>query len=113
MPQLAGADQVGERPHRFLQRRGMVFLVEIHDVDGLDAEALEAGFGGALDVPARGADAVGADAGGVGELGGQHPPVPVRADGAADDFLALAAIVGVGGVDEIDALVAGGIGDAA
>ena len=37
MPQLAGADQVGERAHRLLQRRAVILLVEVHDVDGLDA----------------------------------------------------------------------------
>ena len=40
------------------------------------------------------------------ELGGDDPVVALVADGAADHLLGLAAVVDVGGVDEVDAGVA-------
>ena len=49
----------------------------------------------------------------VGELGGEHESVPVVGNGAADHLLGIAAIIGVRGIDEIDAGLARFRNDAA
>lgn len=103
---LALADQVAHGADRLLERRRVVLLVQIVDVDVAGAEPLQAGLDGAHDpMPGR-AGAVGVRGALVGELGGDHPGVAVAGDGAADDPLGLAAGVGVGGVDEVHARVA-------
>ena len=100
---LALPDQFAHRAHGLVQRRRMVFLMQIIDVDIVGAEPLQA-FVGRLQHPApRQPAAVGIVAHGVGELGGEHPVVPAVGNRAADHLLGIAAIIGVRGVDEIDA----------
>ena len=100
---LALAHQVAHRAHRLLQRRRMVLLVQIIDVDVVGAEPLQA-FVGRLQHPApRQPAAIGIVADRVGEFCREDPVVPVVGNGAADHLLGLAAIIGVRGVDEVDA----------
>src|SRR6202022_803452 len=39
----------------------------------------------------------------VGKFSGEHPVVPAVGNGAADHLLGIAAVISVGGVDEVDA----------
>ncbi|MHC2612069.1 hypothetical protein ACVMGF_003142 [Bradyrhizobium diazoefficiens] len=99
---LARADQIAHRAHGLLQRRRMVLLVQIVDVDVVGAEPLEAFVRGLQHPAPRQPDPVGVIAHGVGELGRQHPDMAVVADRATDDLFGAALRIGVGGVDEID-----------
>ena len=112
VPDAAAAHEVGHGVNDLLQRRRMVFLVQIKDVDGLDAEPAEAGLHRDEGVAARQPSGVRPVAGGVGELGRQHPPIALRLDRAPGDALALAAGVDVGGVDEVDAALSRAVDDA-
>lgn len=49
---------------------------------------------------------------GPADLGGQHDVVAAAIERLADDLLGLAGGVDVGGVDEVDAGVEGGVDDA-
>ncbi len=67
------------------------------------AEAAQAVLDGAHDPAARAASMVALVAHLVEELGGEHDVVAPALERPADDLLALAAAVDVGGVDEVDA----------
>jgi hypothetical protein len=97
------AHQVAHRAHGLLQRRRMVFLVEVIDVDVVGAEPLQAFVGGLQHPAPRQPAAIGIVAHGVGELGREHPVRPVVGDRAADHLFRIAVVVGIRGVDEIDA----------
>jgi hypothetical protein len=99
---LALADQFAHRADGLFQRGRVVFLVQIIDIDVVGAEPLQTVFGG-LQYPApRQAALVRVLAHGIGELGCQDPVLPAVGDRAADHLLGIAAIIGVGGVDEVD-----------
>ena len=102
MADLAGPHEVRHGAHRLLQRRRVVLLVQIEDVDRLHAQAAQAGLGGQDAVAARQAAVVGALPRRIGELGGQHPPLALAADQAAGDLLGTAVIVDIRRVDEVD-----------
>lgn len=91
----------------------MVLLVEIVDVDAIDAEAPQA----RLDCPhhpmAREPAVSGTAADRIAELGGEDPVVAPVLDRTPHDLLGAAVGIDVGRVDEVDALVAGSIDDAA
>jgi len=75
------------------------------EVDGVDAEPLEARLAAAPHVPRA---AVNAEEGAVAaahvaKLGGEDDLLPAVADGAADELLVRANAVHVGGVEEINA----------
>jgi hypothetical protein len=97
--------QVAHGAHGDLQRRRVVFLVQIQDIDEIGAEAPQAGIGRVHDPFARQAALVAPLAHRVRDLGRQHPIQSARCDGGADDLLRLAGIVAIGGVDEIDARI--------
>ena len=93
---LALLDQFAHRAHGFLQRRRMIFLVQVVDVDKVGAEPLQA-FIRSLQHPApRQPAAIGIVADLVGELCRQDPVLPVVGNGATDFLLGLSAIIGVG-----------------
>src|SRR5581483_10307160 len=100
---LAGADQFGHRAHGLLQRRRMVFLVQVIDVDVVGAEPLQALVAGLQDPAPRQPAAIGIVADLVGELGREDPARAAVGDGAADHLLGISLVVGVGRVDEVDA----------
>ena len=100
---LAAPDQFAHRAHGLLQRRRMVFLVQIVDVDAVGAEPLQAFLGGLQHPAPRQPAAVGIAAHLVGELGRKDPALPVVGNGASDHLFGIAAIIGVRGVDEVDA----------
>jgi len=89
--------------------------MEVIDVDALDAQALEAALDGAADGGRRqplgaAADLIEADLGVHLDLAPQRRrQLPQR---AADDFLGLAVVVGVGGVEHAQAGVEGAGDDA-
>lgn len=101
---LARPNEVVEAADDLLHRREGVPDVHPVDVDVVGPEPLEAGVDGAAQALAVRAAGVGVGRVGAERvLGTQHPAVPVGADQVADDALALAAGVEVGGVDEVAA----------
>ena len=100
---LALPDQFAHRAHGLVQRRRVIFLMQIIDVDIVGAEPLQAFVGGLQHPASRQSAAVGIVAHGVGELGREYQSVPAVGNGAADHLLGIAARIGVGGIDEVDA----------
>jgi len=87
--------------------------VQIVDVDVVGREARQTVVAGKLD-PAPGKPAVVRLFGHyITDLRRQDPAAPVRLDRRTDDFLGGALLVDVGGVDEIDARIEGGVDDLA
>jgi hypothetical protein len=110
--QLAGLDQVGNGAHGLFQRRIEHGAVEIEQIDVIGAEATQRVFD-RLDHPfARLAAEVGALVVRIGELGGQHPVIAIGLDALPHDFLGGAIAIDIGGVDEVDALLARLVDDA-
>ncbi len=109
---LALANQVANGRHRDLQRRVVVFAVQVIDVEIVSAQARQAGVDTVEHVLAAQTAAV-RDTVHRAEtdLGRQHPFVAVTGNRFADDFFRTAVGVDVGGVDEIDALVPGLVDD--
>ncbi|KAF1855195.1 hypothetical protein Lal_00003742 [Lupinus albus] len=109
---LALGDQLTDGAHGFVQRLAGEGTVDIEQVDAVGAQAPEAGLHRLEDPLARQALLVGALAEREAELGGQHPVVASRGDGASDDLLGAAGVVDVRRVDEVDALLEGLVDDA-
>ena len=86
--------------------------VNVVEVDAVGAEPLQAGLDCPHHVGARLSAAVGTLVERIAALGRQDPAMPLRLDGAADHFLRHALGIGVGRVDEIDAVLEGMIDDA-
>ena len=89
-----------------------VVAVDLVEVDVVGLEAAEAGFDGVHDVAAGGADVVAAGAGAAEDLGGDDDFVAGDVEvfeGLAEGLFALALGVDVGGVEEVDAGVDGGL----
>ena len=111
---LAGADGVAHRRHRFLERRVRILAVPVIDVDPVRPQAPEAGVEGALEPAPRQAAGIGlAGVEAVARLGGEHPVGAPGRDQAAHDLLRRAAVIDVGGVDEVHPGVEGGVDDSA
>ncbi len=106
MADFPGTDEVGDRMDHRLQRGAVVLPVQIENVDDLGAEPLQAGIDGVEGVASRQAAAIGARLGDIAELRRQHPPGTLGRDRPADDLLRAPIDIGIGGVDEIDALLA-------
>src|SRR3954471_14011797 len=86
--------------------------VDVVEVDVVGAEPTQRVLD-LVDDPASGATAlVGVLAHRHEELGGERDIVTAALEGLADDLLRLASRVDVGGVNEVDALVQGGLDDA-
>ncbi len=106
MADLAVADKIAHRRHRGLERRVVVLLVEVIDIDVIGAEALEARIARLDDPFARQAALVRSVAHCIGQLGGKDPAIALLGDRGADDLFGAAVVIGVGGIDEIDPGVA-------
>ena len=100
-------DEIGDGAHGLDQRGRVVLLVQVVKVDVVGAEPSQAVLAGLNHPLAREAPAVRPLAGDAGALGGEHPPAAVVADGPPDHLLRGAAVIGVGGVDEVDPGLAG------
>src|SRR3712207_1357919 len=107
VPNLARPHEVSHGAHGLGQWRVVVLLVEVVDVNGVGAEPPEARLAGLKNPFARQALPVRPLAGGVRDLGGEHPPVALGLDRPPDDLFGATLRVLVGGVDEVDARVAG------
>ena len=110
---LARPDEVVEGAQGFVLGHVKVRAVQLVEVDAVDANALEGGLAGLDDVIPRAAPVVYFPAHGAIDLGGDHQPIPLPTggDGLADDALAHAPVVHIGGVDEVDAGVQGSVHD--
>ena len=112
---LAGAHEVVEGAQGLVDRDLGTRTMDLVEIDVVGLEAAETGLGLFDDVAAGVALGVG-----VGlvhravDLGGEENAgaLAVAGEGLADDFLAAAAGVDVGGVDDVDAGVEGGVDDA-
>ncbi|CAM5268324.1 hypothetical protein SCALM49S_05047 [Streptomyces californicus] len=108
---LALLDQLRQRADRLGERDGRVSAVHVVEVDDVGAQPAQARLDGGPDVRGVVADApvvgvVGAD---EGELGGEGDLVPVGPDERGEELLVGPAPVGVGGVEERDARLQGGV----
>ncbi len=106
MTDLALANQITHRRHRRLERRVVVLLVEVIDIDVVGAETLQARIARLDDPFARQAALVRSVAHRVAQLGGEEPAITLLGDRRADDLFGAAVIIGVGGIDEVDPGVA-------
>src|SRR5690606_19710312 len=88
-------------------RRVVILLVEVVDVDVVGAESLQRVVDRPHDPAPRQAAAAGVARHRVGDLRGEHPVPALGGYQAAGDPLGFAQAVDVGGVDEVDAAVAG------
>jgi hypothetical protein len=116
MAHLALAHQLRHRAHRLLDRRVGVDTVLIIKIDGLDAEAAQAGLARRAHVfrPAIDAEEGAVRAAHIAELGRKHDTIPLALDGAADQLLIAPHAVHIRGVEkrdaEIESAVNGGDG---
>src|SRR2546429_397557 len=83
---LARPHQLVERVERLLDRRGVVVVVELVQIDTVGLEASQAGIDGLDDVCSRRALAVGARSRAAADLGSEHDLVPSTEQGTADDL---------------------------
>ena len=104
---LAVVDQACKRRQGLLNRRGFVILVHVIDVDPVGAQPTQAVFHLVHDPAARQALIIGLVANRIGHLGRQHPARAILGDQPTDDALGFALGVVVGGVDGVQARVAG------
>jgi len=109
---LALADEVGEGAEGLLDVGVGARPVDLVEVDVVGLEAAQGVFDGADDPAPRAALPVGVVAHGAVELGGEDDVVAASLDGFSDDLFGFASGVDVGGVDEVDAGVEGGVDDA-
>src|SRR5690606_17615894 len=103
--------EVGERAQRLVDVGVGLGPVHLVEVDVVGAQAPQAVLAGPHDPAPRVAGPVGVGPHGPVELGGDHQVVAPAGDGLAQDLLGLAGRVDVGGVDEVDAGVEGGVDD--
>ena len=111
MADEAPLDEGADGLDGLLDRCGRVGAVQLVEVDVVGAEAAEA-------LLARRGDPRGGEAPALdrrlhreADLGGQHDLVATPVDGPADQLLGHPVAVGVGGVDQVDAPVEGGVDD--
>jgi hypothetical protein len=110
---LAGPQQGIDRTQRLLQVHAIEVAVQVVDVDVVGTQPREAGVAFAQHPDARIARFVGPFGHLVADLGGQDPVVARALEQLADHRLRLAQRVGVGGVDEVHAVLSRVGGDAA
>ena len=99
---LARGENVADRAQGLLERRGLVGLVQVIDVDVIGAEAIQALIDRAQQPFAAESGLMRVPAHGVAGLGGEHPALPILGDGAPGDLLRDALGIDVRGVDEVD-----------
>ena len=109
---LALLDEVGERAERLLDVDGRIGAVHLVEVDVVGAEAPQRVLDRPDDPAPRPAAPVGVLAHRHEELGREHDVVAPVLQRLPDDLLRLTGGVHVGGVDEVDAGVEGGVDDA-
>ena len=104
---LAGADEIGHRADRLLDRRRAVDAMLVVEIDVIDAEALQRRVARLAHVVGLPADAEerAVVAAHVAELRRQHDLVAAVADGAADQLLVRERAVHVGRVEKVAAEV--------
>ena len=112
VPDLALLHQGVERGQGLLYGREGIGPVEQVEVEVVGAEPPQAVLHLAEDVVAAAAPLVGPLSHGPPHLGGQHHLVAPVLEGLAHDALGFAAVVHIGGVDEIDAAIQGLVNDA-
>ncbi len=99
---LAGPDEVVERPQRLLDRRARVEAVELEQVDMVGLEPAQGGLAGLDQVEAGGAHVVGAVAHPERGFGRDQHLIAPPLDRLAQDRLGSAAGIGVGAVEHGD-----------
>ena len=104
---LSLTHEVVQRPQGLLERGVAVPSVHLVQVDVVGLEATQTAFHLAQDVHAGGAAPIEVAAHGQPDLRGQHDVLPDALQGVAQESLALAEAVHVGGVDQVDAVVQG------
>ena len=110
---LAPVDEIGERAEGLIDVGVGVRAVDLVEVDPIRVQAPQGVLDAADDAPPGSASAAGVLAHREADLGREHdivPPAPGEC--LADDLLGLAGGVDVGGVDEVDTCVQGGVDDA-
>ncbi len=107
----AALDEGAEGLDGLLDRCGRVGPVQLVEVDVVGAEAAEALLARRGDPRRRQALALDRRLHREADLGGQHDLVATARDGPADQLLGHPVAVGVGGVDQVDAPVEGGVDD--
>ena len=101
---LALVDQVAQRLQGLLHRRGRIEAVAVIQVDVIHAEILQAPLAVGQDVLAGQAMLVGTGAGREEHLAGDdHLVARILLEHAAEEDLGVAARIGVGAVEEVDA----------
>jgi hypothetical protein len=93
--------------HRLLERRPVVLLVKVVDVDVVGGEPAQAALHRSHHPFARQTAAVRPLAHLVPQLGRDHPALALAGDGPPCDLLGAALVVGVGAIDEVDARLEG------
>jgi len=112
-PDLALVDQVRQRPQGVVDVAGGVGAVDLVQVDPVGAQAPKARLHLPHDPPPGVPRHVGVGAHGAVDLGGEDDVVaPPAGQRLGHDLLGLPARVDVGGVDEVDPGVEGGVDDA-
>ena len=104
---LAVPYQLVEGAERLLHGGAGVEAVDVVQVDPVGTEAAQAGLASPQDVPAGLADVVRAVAHPGVHLGADEDLVAPTSEGPSQELLGLAALVGVGGVEQVDAGVEG------
>jgi hypothetical protein len=110
MADLALLDQPRHPANRLLDRHRGIDAMLVVEVDGLDAQPLQAGFAGLQHVVGPPVDAIcraRLRRLGLAELGGEHDAVAPSLDGAADQRLVVAPAIHVGAVEMGDAKIDG------
>ncbi len=106
MADLALLDEPAHRPNRVLDRHFWIDPMLVIEIDLVDAEPLQAGLAGLLDVGRAAVDTVGAAGlAGLTELGRDDDLVAPALQGAAEQFLVVAPAIHVRAVEMIDAEV--------
>src|SRR5438128_1190730 len=101
---LAVLDQPGHGADRLLDRHRRIDAVLIVEVDGFDAEPLEARLAGLSDIGGAAVDAVGAARpAGLAEFAGEHDAVAPALKRPAKQLLVLTPAIHVRAVEVIDA----------
>ena len=109
---LALLQQITDGPHGFFQRHAVVFAVQVVDIQVIGTHARQAGFDGIEQMLARQPAAVGQAVHCTeSRFGGNHPVLPVARHRLANDLLRAPAVVDVGGIDKVDALIPGLVDD--
>src|SRR5215471_5397701 len=103
---LAGANQIRHGTDGFFDGSVGINAMLVIEVDGVDAESIQAGVATGTDILRLTADAANIGIGAIannGELGSKENFVAAVANGLADQDLVVAVAVDIGSIQEIDA----------